>query len=76
MFFSNQWLQHVSNFYLFIYLLGVLRGLPRDFGVGPPSHHQSASAGGQQQQPGSRGNRGNNRSDVSIQVSRSPAIQI
>ncbi|XP_046634957.1 uncharacterized protein LOC124314010 isoform X4 [Daphnia pulicaria] len=47
---------------------GVLRGLPRDFGVGPPSHHQSASAGGQQQQPGSRGNRGNNRSDVSIQV--------
>ncbi|XP_046638738.1 uncharacterized protein LOC124317700 isoform X2 [Daphnia pulicaria] len=46
----------------------VLRGLPRDFGVGPPSHHQSASAGAQQQQPGSRGNRGNNRSDVSIQV--------
>lgn len=63
----------MCQIYLLIDWLGVLRGLPRDFGVGPPSHHQSASAGGQQQQqPGSRGNRGNNRSDVSIQVSRSP----
>ena len=46
--------------------LGVLRGLgptSRDFGgaIGPPSHHHPGPAG--------RGNRGNNRSDVSIQVS-------